>query len=73
MITPSTGSVPVPTPVYDISVKVPHAGASLDFDSIPAMESVLANQGFAVLIGRDILSKCLLVFDGYSGFYTLAF
>jgi hypothetical protein len=72
MITPSTGTTPQPTPVYDISIKVPHAGTSLDFGSIPAMESILSNQGFHALIGRDILSKCLLVYDGVSGTCAVA-
>ena len=73
MLTPSTGNTPQITPVYDISIKIPHAGTSLDFDSVPAMESVLLNQGFHVLIGRDILSKCLLIYDGVTNLCTLAF
>ena len=66
MITPSTGTTPVNALLYDVSIKIPHAGNSLDFDSIPAIESDLINQGFGALIGRDILSKCLLIYDGIS-------
>ena len=73
MLTPSTGNTPKITPVYDISIKIPHGDASLDFNSIPAMESVLLNQGFHVLIGRDILSKCLLIYDGVANLCTLSF
>ncbi len=73
MLTPSTGDVPQPTPIYDISLSVQHTNSSLDFDSVPAMESKLSNQGFTVLIGRNILSKCILIYDGVSGIYTLAF
>jgi predicted aspartyl protease len=34
MLTPSTGAVPQIAAVYDISIKIPHGGSSLDFDSI---------------------------------------
>ena len=73
MISPTTGAIPLMVPVYDISIKVPHFPSSLDFNSIPAMESILLNQGFGVLIGRDILSKCLLIYDGVNNLFTMAF
>ena len=73
MLTPTTGVIPQIVPVYDISIKIPHHGSSLDFGSVPAMESVLLNQGFGALIGRDILSNCLLIYDGVNNYCTLAF
>jgi hypothetical protein len=73
MLAPSTGLIPQIVPVYDISIKIPYAGSSLDFNSIPAMESTLLNQGFGILIGGDILSKCLLIYDGTADYFTLSF
>jgi hypothetical protein len=72
MLTPSAGYVPQPTPIYDISLKIPHAGTSLNYETIPATESLLVNQGFHVLIGRDILSGWLIVYDGLLGTCTVA-
>ncbi len=30
-------------------------------------------QGIYALIGRDVLSKCLLSYDGTTGFFTLCY
>ena len=74
MLTPSTGNTPQIVPVYDISLRIPHGGgSSLDFGSVPAVESILLNQGFGVLIGREVLSRCLLIYDGVIGYFTLSF
>ena len=73
MLTPSTGNIPQIVPVYDISLRIPHDGSSLDFGSVPAVESILLNQGFGVLIGREVLSRCLLIYDGVIGYFTLSF
>ena len=74
MISPTTGAIPKDVPVYDISIKIPCKDLTpLDFNSVPAMESILLNQGFSVLIGRDILSRCLLIYDGAAQIFTLAF
>jgi hypothetical protein len=74
MITPSTGPIAQIVPEYDISIKISHSGgSSLDFDSLPAMKASLSNQGFYVLLGRNILSRCLLIYDGVNNSFTLAF
>lgn len=74
LITPSTGANPVDAPVYDVSVKIPQLPpASLDFDSVPAIQAVLLNQGFGALVGRDILNKCLIIYDGVAGYCSVAF
>jgi hypothetical protein len=42
---------------------------SIDFGSVAG--SVLAAQGIVALIGRDVLSKCILVYNGPAGMFSL--
>lgn len=74
--TPSTGSTPHISNQYDVLLGVvyPHAPTSrLIFEALPVVESHLLNQGFHVLLGRDVLSKCLFVYNGQQDFFSLAF
>lgn len=74
--TPSTGDTPHDTEQYDIGLLIPAATGAppLFFETIPVISSqLLARQGFHALIGRDILDRCLLVYDGASRHFTLAF
>lgn len=83
-----TGSVPVHTPStagkaeefdqYDVGLAIPgsdtkHAPLHLDPISVVASEKLSQQGGHAVLIGRDILSDCIVVYNGPAGFFTLAF
>ncbi len=79
-----TGNVPIYTPSgkanldqYDVGLLIPGADAThapLIFPTIPVVAAELkTEQGFDVLIGRDILSMCMLIYNGTQGFYTLAF
>jgi hypothetical protein len=75
MVTPSTGTTPHIAETYDIGLIIPHpTEASL---LIPTMEvscvQLLAAQGFHALIGRDLLRKCVLNYNGERGWYTLAY
>lgn len=75
ILTPSTGPDPVETDTYDVSLTIA-AGANEAAYRIPNLSvcaQELAFQGFQVLIGRDVLSRCLLVYNGTMGLYTLAF
>lgn len=40
---------------------------------MPVVESDLSAQGIQALIGRDILSDSLLVYNGYTGLFILSF
>ena len=75
--TPTTGSTPVQIDQYDVSILVPGATAAhtpLIFNNIPVIcTELLAAQGFHALIGRDILSQCLLTYNGDLGQFTLAY
>lgn len=73
--TPSTGTTPHVADQYDVALIVPAPGSTpLVFPTIPVMcVELLASQGFHALIGRDILSKCVLHYNGATNLFTLAF
>lgn len=75
MPTPSTGPVPIDASTYDVSIIIP-AGTPpyLMIENMPVSASELYSaQGFHALLGRDILERCLLDFNGGAGFFTLAY
>ncbi len=73
MLTPSTGGLPHITGYYDVSLSLLHPKLTYTFYSVPVLESDLTGQGIGALIGRDLLAKCLLIYDGQAGTFTLAF
>jgi hypothetical protein len=73
--TPTTGATPQPVDLYDVGFVIPGpaGGSHLFSQTLPVMASeLLAAQGFHALIGRDILSQCVFVYNG-SGFFTLSY
>ena len=75
MVTPSTGPDPVSLEQYDIGLAI-YALATQSPIRLPVLAVVKAqldNQGFHVLIGRDVLAHCVLVYNGSDGQYTLSF
>jgi hypothetical protein len=76
MITPSTGQTPVVTEQYDVGIYVPGptgADRPLAFPTLPVVASDLQLQGFQALIGRDVLSRCILYYNGDFGLFTLGY
>lgn len=75
--TPSTGNQPHNADQYDVSLWVPGASQShppLSFGTLAvAAAEMLATQGFHALIGRDVLSQCLLFYNGDMGFFTVSY
>ena len=76
MVTPSTGSDAVIVPQYDVAIAI--YGTTIEQQPkldpvLPVAEFSLANQGFKVLVGRDVLAGCVLVYNGTIGHYTLCF
>lgn len=73
--TPSTGANPAKVNQYDVAIIIQTAQnlPLLVFQNIPVVESELAFQGFQMLLGRDILSRCLLVYDGINRIFSLAY
>ncbi len=72
--TPTTGAMPQPADQYDIGFVIPAPnGLPLFSQTMPVIAcELLAAQGFHALIGRDILSQCVFVYNG-SGFFTLSY
>jgi predicted aspartyl protease len=56
--------------VYPISVEV--VGLPIAIDAPRAIGAPLAAQGLLVLIGRDLLQHCVLVYNGVSGHFSLS-
>lgn len=71
--TPSTGGTPQLCDQYDISLVLIHPRLSMTIQAIPVIASQLAVQGIQALIGRDVLSRCLLVYDGSGARCSLGF
>jgi predicted aspartyl protease len=62
----------VVAPIYAISLELPAApGFKLDF--IQVMGAELSAQGLLLLIGRDILQGCQLVYNGALGLVTISY
>ena len=76
-ITPGTtpGTKPVDVSQYDVGVLIYGINNlnPLVIPVLPVIEVELANQGFQALIGRDILARCVLIYNGSLGQYTLSF
>jgi len=72
-ITATTGSAPHDAELYDISILIPIRSEFKGFPNVPIMALDLAPFGIQVLIGRDILSQGLFIYDGSSKLYTLSF
>lgn len=75
--TPSTKSnEPSEHEQYDISLIVPAAANQppLVLHILPVIcADLLSSQGFHALIGRDVLSQCIFIYNGPAGFFTLAY
>ena len=75
MLTPSTGPTPIDADTYDVSILIPNGaqqGLLIPNMAVSASELFVA-QGFHALIGRDILQRCVLTYNGASAIFTLAY
>jgi hypothetical protein len=74
--TPSTGATPAAADQYDVGLAI-FAGtnqAPLFLATVPVIAAeLLQAQAIHALIGRDILSQCVLHYNGAVGSFTLAF
>jgi hypothetical protein len=71
--TPTTGATPLLRAQYDVSLMLYHPDNQRIFGSLPIVATDLSEQKIGGLHGRDVLSKCLLVYDGSSGTFSVAF
>lgn len=77
MLTPSTGNTPMSADTYDVSIVIPsnnpqHLPFIKQNMQVSASELLVA-QGFHALVGRDILSHCVLTYNGSTNLFTLAY
>jgi hypothetical protein len=76
VLTPSTGPWAHLADEYDVSLHIPGSQphhAPLVFPAVPVTAADLSIQGIQGLIGRDILSQCVLIYNGFESTFTLAF
>ena len=71
--TPSTGETPYSCNQYDVGIVLIHPSLQLVIGEQPVIAPSLPLQGIHALIGRDVLARCLLVYDGANNQFVLAF
>jgi hypothetical protein len=71
--TPSTMGLAVYKLTYDACVVFGDGKPDPRTYVLDLIETDLASQGFELLIGRDILARCVLNYDGPNGIFSIAF
>ncbi len=74
--TPTTGQTPQQVNQYDVGLLIPGADVGhppLVRNPLPVLESALTVQGIQALIGRDVLSDCVMIYNGATGLFTLSY
>jgi hypothetical protein len=71
--TPSTGTTPHLASQFDVSLVLLGPRLHYRFPACPAIEADLSSHRIQVLVGRDVLGSCLLVYDGQAKTFSLAF
>lgn len=66
-----TAGGPVTQPVYPIRLQLQGVGLVLDFSRVTG--APLKPMGLIALLGRDVLTRMVLIYDGPSSEYTLSF
>ncbi|MFN0053921.1 MAG: retropepsin-like aspartic protease [Planctomycetales bacterium] len=72
--TPSTNSTPHQCSLFDVSLGMAMPGNAIHVfaTTLPVVECQLTSQGIDGLLGRDILDKCLLTYNGAGKLFILA-
>jgi hypothetical protein len=76
MHTPTTGSAPIICNQYDASLTILHPRhPGLTFTTVPIFEcnSLSPGSTYQAILGRDLLSQFLFVYDGPAGTFILAY
>jgi predicted aspartyl protease len=74
-VTTGTAAGPTSQLLYPAKLSVPGARLEIDFGSVIGVNlsgQSIAGQDVVVLLGRDVLSRCILVYNGPGGLFTLA-
>jgi len=74
VLTPTTGAIPQLLPQYDVDLQFvsPTSQVLPPLEDVSVLEAALSAQGIQALIGRDILARCLFVFDGPANSFSLS-
>lgn len=70
--TASTAGERRPSRLFSVAITWTVGGRSMSM-TVEAVESDLSDIGVGALLGRDFLARCLLVYNGPSGEFTLSF
>ena len=75
MNTPTTGATPQTVNLYDVGIGVPGATPPpLVFETVEMAESnLLQAQGFHMLLGRDIFTRCVFYYNGPANIVTVSY
>ena len=73
--TPSTGKQALPFNQYDVMVIIPGPAnePAWIIEALPIMECDLSVQGIQGLIGRDLLDRAILIYNGAAKTFSLAY
>ncbi|MEK6798390.1 MAG: hypothetical protein AABZ12_05470 [Planctomycetota bacterium] len=71
--TPSTNETPLDCEQYDVSLVLLHPKMQLALGSLGVIASNLEFHGIQALFGRDVLGRCLFVYDSSAQVFALAF
>jgi predicted aspartyl protease len=66
-----TAGGPVTQPVYPIRTQLQGVGLTINFSRVTG--APLSNMGLVALLGRDMLTRMMLIYDGPSSEYTLSY
>jgi len=75
IVTSGTPAGPIQCPLYPAKMDFPALRMTVDFSSVVGVDlqgQFVDKDPIVVLIGRDILTRGLLFYNGGGGFYTLA-
>jgi len=74
--TPSTGQAALPFNQYDVMLFIPGTAPGQIpwiIEALPIMECDLSAQGIQGLIGRDMLDRAVLIYNGSSKHFTISY
>lgn len=62
--------------LFPARLRFPGEGLDVEFSSVVSVDltgQAVDDRSIVALVGRDVLSRCILVYNGPGGFFTLAF
>lgn len=72
--TPSTNGGNHSCNTYDVMFFIPDSdNQGYMINALPVVETHLKSQGIDGLIGRDVLEKCVLIYNGTANFLTISY